>query len=158
MDFEKLKDKAIKFKNNLVEKSAKTIANSSMVIKNLEQLEKFIEKSKTKKYTNPETWETKKFIKKVIVIFAEKNSKFLENFLVWLPILITKAFSQNIPLKISDIDLKYLQKYNIESQPCLVVFTQEKVDKIVYWEEKINKITKQLNLDLEKSIEENTIL
>ena len=69
--------------------------------------------------------------------------------------MITKAFSQNIPLKISDIDLKDLQKYNIESQPCLIIFKQEEIDKIIYWEEKINKIAKQLNLDLEKSIEEN---
>jgi hypothetical protein len=48
-----------------------------------------------------------------------------------LPILITKAFSQNIPLKVCDIDLKDLSEYNIKSQPSLLVFETENVVKII---------------------------
>jgi len=53
-----------------------------MVINKIEDLEKFIEKSKTKSFTSSETGITKEFIKKVIVIFAEKDSSFMKKSLV----------------------------------------------------------------------------
>jgi hypothetical protein len=46
-----------------------------------------------------------------------------------------------------------LKEYNIKNQPCLVVFETKEVIKIIEWEENILKIVKDLNLDLEKSIE-----
>jgi hypothetical protein len=46
-------------------------------------------------------------------------------------VLITKAFSQNIPLKVCDLKLDQLSKYNIKSQPSLVVFETKKVIKII---------------------------
>ena len=153
MDFWEFKKKALSIKNNLVEAWAKKIANSNMVINKIDNLEEFIKKSETKVFTSKETWETKEFIKKVIIIFAKKDSDFFKNFLIWLPVLVTKAFSQNIPLKVCDIDLKDLSEYNIKSQPSLLIFETENVIKTIEWEEKILKITKDLNLDLEKSIE-----
>ena len=155
MDFAELKKKAIKFGNDMVETWAKKLAESSMVINKIEDLEKFIEKSKTKSFTSSETGITKEFIKKVIVIFAEKDSSFMKKSLVWLPVLITKAFSQNIPLKMCDIKLEDLKKYDIKKLPTLVVFETEKIIDIIEWEEDINKITKSLSIDINKSIEDS---
>lgn len=155
MDFAELKKKAIKFGNDMVETWAKKLAESSMVINKIEDLEKFIEKSKTKSFTSSETGITKEFIKKVIVIFAEKDSSFMKKSLVWLPVLITKAFSQNIPLKMCDIKLEDLKKYDIKKLPTLVVFETEKIIDVIEWEEDINKITKSLSIDINKSIEDS---
>jgi len=153
MDFAEFKKKALKFKDDVIDKSAKKLAESSLVINTKDDLEKFIEKSKTTSFTSQETGETKEFTKKVIVIFAEKDSDFFEAALVKLPVLVTKAFSQNIPLKMCDIDLKDLSEYKIPSFPSLVVFQTEKVVKIVEWEEKINTIVKSLSLNIEEAIE-----
>ena len=155
MDFAELKKKAIKFGNDMVETWAKKLAESSMVINKIEDLEKFIEKSKTKSFTSSETGVTKEFIKKVIVIFAEKDSSFMKKSLVWLPVLITKAFSQNIPLKMCDIKLEELKKYDIKKLPTLVVFETEKIIDVIEWEKDINKITKSLSIDINKSIEDS---
>lgn len=155
MDFAELKKKAIKFGNDMVETWAKKLAESSMVINKIEDLEKFIEKSKTKTFTSSETGVTKEFIKKVIVIFAEKDSSFMKKSLVWLPVLITKAFSQNIPLKMCDIKLEELKKYDIKKLPTLVVFETEKIIDVIEWEKDINKITKSLSIDINKSIEDS---
>ncbi len=153
MDFGELKKKALKFKDDMIDKGAKKLAESGLVINTKDDLEKFIEKSKTTSFTSQETWETKEFTKKVIVIFGEKDSDFFEGALVKLPVLVTKAFSQNIPLKMCDIDLKDLKDYKINSLPSLVIFQTEKLSKIVEWEEKINTIVKSLSLDIEKAIE-----
>jgi hypothetical protein len=154
MDFWDFKKKALKFKDDIVEKWAKKLISSSLVINKIDDLEEFIKKSETNKFTSKETGETKEFIKKVIVIFSEKESDFFKNILVWLPILVTKAFSQNIPLKMCDIDIKDLSEYKIKNQPCLVVFETKKVIKIIEWEENISKIVKKLNIDITKAIEE----
>lgn len=155
MSFWDFKKKALKFKDDIIGKWAKKLWESSMVIKKIDNLNKFIEKSQTKSFTSKETGETKEFIKKVIVVFAEKESSFFEKLLIWLPVLATKAFSQNIPFKICDIDIKDLWEYKIKEQPCLVVFETEKVIKIIEWEENISKIIKKLDIDIIKAIEEN---
>ena len=152
MDFWSLKEKALKFKNNMIEKGAKKLAESSMVIKNVKDLEKFIEKSKTKTFTSQETWETKTFLKKVIVIFTEKNSEFFKKALVQLPVLVTKAFSQNIPLKMCDLSLEELKKYKIEKLPSLVIFETEEIVKIINSEDDITKIVTWFNINIEESI------
>lgn len=150
-----MKKKALKFKDDVIESWAKKLAESSMVINKIEDLEEFIKKSETKKFTSKETWETKEFIKKVIVIFTDKNSDFMKKSLVWLPVLITKAFSQNIPLKMCDIKIEELKKYEIKKLPTLVVFETEKIIDVIEWEEDINKIIKSLNIDINKSIEDS---
>ncbi len=153
MDFAEFKKKVIKFKNDTIDKWAKKLAESWMVINTKDNLDIFIKKSETTSFTSQETWETKTFEKKVIVVFGEKDSDFFESALAKLPVLVTKAFSQNIPLKMCDIALKDLKEYKIESLPSLVVFQTEKVAKIVEWEEKINTIVKSLSLNIEQAIE-----
>jgi len=150
-----MKKKALKFKDDVIESWAKKLAESSMVINKIEDLEEFIKKSETKTFTSKETWETKKFIKKVIVIFADKNSDFMKKSLIGLPVLITKAFSQNIPLKMCDIKIDELKTYDIKTLPTLVVFETEKIIDVIEWEEDINKITKSLSIDINKSIEDS---
>jgi len=153
MDFWALKDKALKFKNDIVEWWAKKLAESSMVINKVQDLEKFIEKSKTKTFTSQETGETKTFIKKVIVIFGEKDSDFFKKALIQLPVLVTKAFSQNIPLKMCDIKIEELQKYWIKSFPSLVVFETEKVVKVIDSKENITKVVTGFTMNIEESID-----
>ena len=156
MDFAEMKKKALKFKDDMVESGAKKLAESSMVINKIEDLEEFIKKSETKTFTSKETGVTKKFIKKVIVIFAEKDSDFMKKSLISLPVLVTKAFSQNIPLKMCDIKLEELKDYTeIKTFPSLVVFETEKIIDVIEWEEDINKITKSLSIDINKSIEDS---
>ena len=72
MDFTEFKKKALKFKDDVIDKWAKKLAESGLVINSKDDLEKFIEKSKTTSFTSQETWETKTFEKKVIVVFGEK--------------------------------------------------------------------------------------
>lgn len=148
-----MKKKALKFKDDMVDKWAKKLAESSMVLNTQDQLEEFIKKSQTTSFTSKETWETKTFTKRVIVIFWEKGSDFFEKSLIQLPVLVTKAFSQNIPLKMCDIDLKDLSAYKIESHPTLVIFQTEKVVKTVEGDEKISTIVKSLSLNIEEAIE-----
>ena len=152
MDFWAFKDKALKFKNDMVEKWAKKLAESSMVINKIEDLESFIEKSKTKTFVSQETGETKKFIKKVIVIFWEKDSDFFKKALIQLPVLVTKAFSQNIPLKMCNIELKDIKKYWVKSLPSLVVFETEEVINVINSEEGITKIVTWLTINIEEAI------
>ncbi len=154
MNFWELKKKVLKFKDNIIDKWAKKLIDSNFVIKEMEDLKKFITKSKTKQITSNETGEKKEFIKKIIIIFAEKDSDFFEKSLFQLPILSTKAYSQNIPLKMCNIDIAELKNFKIKKQPCLVVFETEKIVNIVEWEENISKIVKTLNLDINKAIDE----
>jgi hypothetical protein len=107
------------------------LVNSNLVINKKKDLKDFIKKSETKIFTSKETGETKEFVRKAIIIFAKKESDFYKKSLIQLPILITKAFSQNIPLKMCNIDIEDLKEYKIIIQPCLVVFETEKVVKII---------------------------
>ncbi len=153
MDFNTLKQKAIKFKNDTIESWAKKLSQSSIVIKTLEDLDKHISKSKNTIFKDEKTWETKTFTKYSIVIFAEKDSNFYKDALIQLPILITKTWSSWIALKISNIALKELKKYKISINPSLVLFSNEKLLKIVDWEQNIKTIVKTLDLDIIKAIE-----
>ncbi|MDQ7022776.1 MAG: hypothetical protein Q9M97_04565 [Candidatus Gracilibacteria bacterium] len=140
----------------MIETGTKKLVESSMVINKTEDLEEFIKKSQTKSFTSEETGITKEFIKKVIVIFADRESTFMKKSLIGLPVLITKAFSQNITLKMCDIKLEELKKYNeIKIIPTLVVFQTEKIIDVIEGEEDINKIIKSLTIDINKSIEDS---
>lgn len=153
MDFKAIKEKAIKFKNNSIASGAKKLSESSLVIKKIEDLEKHISKSKNITFTSKDTWETKTGIKHSIIIFTEKDSDFYKDALVIMPVLMTKAWTSWIALKISDIDLKDLKKYNISKTPSLALFTNEKLVKVITWDENIKTIVKTLDLDIIKAIE-----
>jgi len=153
MGFKEWKEKAVKFKNESIDKAAKKLAESSLVIKTKEDLDKLIAKSKNTTFTSEETLETKEFVKHSIVIFVKKDSEFYKDALIQVPVLATKAFASNIGLKMCDLDLKDLKKYKITETPALALFTDEKLEKAVLWEENIKKIVKTLDLDIIKAIE-----
>lgn len=163
MDFKRLKDEALKLKNKAVEAwkdaveyGAEKLADSSLTLKAQEELEKFIEKSKTTSFTDKESGEKKQFTHQVIVIFADTKSDFFKELLYRLPVLSTKAFSQNIALKAADISMKNIDKksYQIGELETLVVFENMKVIKTLEGKENIQKVVKSLSLDINKSIEE----
>ncbi len=159
MDFSKLKEKfssiksdSLKLYNETVEKTAKKLIESNFTIKTLFELEDFIWKSKNYFSESSNKEETKK----IICIFASKESDFFKKFLYELPVIYTKAWTRNIWIKLVESSLEWLDlsKYQIVSIPSLVLFENEKVVKVVATEEKINKIVKSLSLDIEKSIKD----
>jgi hypothetical protein len=163
MDFKKLKDEALKLKNKAVEVwkdavefSAGKLADSSLTLKTTQDLEKFIEKSSTTTWKDSSTWKEKKFKHQVIIIFVDLKSDFFKELLYKLPVLSTKAFSQNIALKAADINMKDIdsKKYKIWKQETLAVFQDKEVIKTLEGEEMIQKVVKSLSLDINKSIEE----
>ena len=109
MDFAELKKKALEAKDKLVATSTQKMVESGMVLNTKEELAEFIKKSQTKTITSKETGEEKTFVKKVIVLFAEKDSDFLKKALLQSVVFITKSFSQNVPFKICDLDIKDLK-------------------------------------------------
>ncbi len=142
-----LKQKALELKDDLVEKWAEKLANSYLVIKTKEELNKLIEATIPKEFVSKETWEKKIFKKYAIVIFVKKDSDFYKQALLEIPVLATKAWSQNIPLKITDLDYKGVKNF-----PSLVVFENKKVYKILLGEENIKKIVKNVDFDIIKLI------
>ena len=153
MDFKSLKEKAIKFKNDTIASSAKKLSESNLVIKKIEDLGRHIAKSKNTSLVNEKTKESKIFTKHSIVIFVEKNSDFYKDALIQIPVLVTKAWTWGIALKMSDIKIEDLKKYNIFETPSLALFTNEKLVKIIIWAENIKTIVKTLDLDIIKAIE-----
>jgi hypothetical protein len=155
MDFNNIKSKLINTKNKAIDKSAELLSNSPFTIRTIEELKKIIEKSKKTTFTNKETWETKEFIKKSIVVFWDENSDFFKESLVNFPVLATKAFSQNTILKLAKTNIigLNLDDYNIKEIPSLVIFEEEKVKKVISGRENILKLVKSLKLDINSEIE-----
>jgi hypothetical protein len=163
MDFKKLKSEALKLKNKAVDAgkyvvtySAGKLAGSGVTLKSVVDLEKFIEKSKTTEGKDSTTWKEKKFKHQVIVIFVDTKSDFFKELLYKLPVLSTKAFSQNMSLRAADISMKDLdrKKYGLWKKETLVVLENKVVIKTLEGEEKIQKVVKSLSLDINKSMEE----
>lgn len=153
-----LKVKASEHKQKAIEYGAKTITNSKNTISKKEDLELIIKKSATTTFKNKETWVEKKTIHKSLVIFADEGSDFFKDALYILPVMITKAFSQNISFKLalSKIEWVKLLDYNVKAKtlPCLVVFEEEKVLKTIEWTQNILKLVKSFNLNINKLIDE----
>ena len=155
MDFAKLKSKLIETKNKAVEWSAKALWNSMFTIKNIDELNKTISKSKETSFTNKETWETKTYTKNSFVLFWDENSDFYKESLITFPVLATKAFSQNITLKLAKTNIENLklEDYKVKEIPSLVVFENEKVKTVIALKENILKLVKSRNLDINSEIE-----
>jgi len=147
------KNKAVELKNKAVNSAATKLSESNLVIKSKEDLDDIIAKSKNTTYTSEETFETKTFVKHSIVIFSWKDTDFYKDALLQLPVLSAKAFASNINLKMCNLDLKDLKEYKITEIPTLALFTNEKLEKLVVWEENIKKIVKFLDLDIIRAIE-----
>ena len=163
MDFSKFKNKALELKDSAVSKTqdaisfgAGKLADSKFTLKNTQELENFIKRSENTESLDKKTQQKKTHIRKVIVIFAEPEGEFFKDLLYLLPVLSAKAFSQNISLKLADAGMDGFQKknYKIKALPSLVVFENTKVIKTLEGEEKIQKVVKTLDLDINTVIEE----
>lgn len=161
MDFESLKKKALEVKKQAEKTSqqavklwAQKLGESSLTIKSVKELEDFILKSKNTEVTL-ENGSKKENIKRVVIIFSDTKSEFFTHMLYMLPVLVTKAFSQNISLKLADISMKDLKKetYKITTWPTLVVFENTKILKTLEGEESIKKVVKSASLDINATID-----
>jgi len=161
MDFAELKKKALELKDQAVEKSkeavdygAKKLWESAVTLKTKKELEDFVASSKNTK-TKMEDGTQKENKKRVVIIFTDTKSDFFESMLYMLPVLITKAFSQNVSLKLADISMKDMKKtdYNIKKWPTLVVFENTKLLKTLEGEENIQKVVKSATLDINATID-----
>ncbi len=151
-----LKDKASRATQQAIDYSAQKLADSKFTITSIDDLEEFIQKSKTTTGTDSDTWKKKEFQHRAIVIFVDTGSEFFKSLLYKLPVLQTKAFSQNIALRLADISMKKLDKkeYQIGREETLLVFENMKITKVLSWQENIQKVVKSMSLDINKSIEE----
>lgn len=149
MNFWELKKKALEKANKAAEFSASKLASSSLTISKKEELDKIVNKSKNTSFE----WKT--FTKKSIVIVADEKSDFFKECLYALPVLATKWFSQNIPVKLAKDKIEWVEynDYKVKEVPSLVVFENEEVSKVIEWKEKILKLVKILDLDINKTIE-----
>jgi hypothetical protein len=162
MNLKQLKEKALELKKQAKKKAgdaldygAKKLVSSSFTITSKEQLQKFIEKSAETTFKNKETGKEKKYSHRVIVIFWEEKSDFFKKALYHLPIIATKWFTQNIPVKLAKSKIEWvdLKKFKISTIPSIVVIENKKIYKIVSWEENILKLVKSFNLDINKQID-----
>ncbi len=163
MDFKKLQENVLKFKKgatkvwkSVLEYSTTKLAESSFTLKNKKELFDFIEKSKSTSIIDVNTWKKKLFSHRVVVIFLDIKSDFFTQMLYNFPVLQTKAFSQNMRLKLADISMKggHRKSYNISSDIALVVFENSQYLKTVEGKENIQNLVKSLSLDINKAIDE----
>lgn len=166
MDFKSVKNKVIKAwktaktkvvdtTNKAVNFSAKKLSNSSATLRDKKALEDTINRSKNSYFVEKETGKRKLNKNRTIIIFASERSDFFKSALVQYPILKTKAFSQNLTLKlaVSKIDWVNFEDYGIKKMPALVLFENKKAIKTLEWKENIQKLVKSLNLDINELIE-----
>lgn len=155
MDFKSFKQKAIKFWKDTLSSGAKKLSSSRFTISKKEDLENFVKLSKTTTFTSKETWETKTYKHRVMVVFAEEGSDFFEKALYMFPVLVAKAFSQSVKLKLalSKIEWVKLTEHKVSELPSLVVYEEEKVLKVISGEENILKLVKSIDLDINKKVD-----
>lgn len=162
MDFTSLKQKAFMLKDktlqagkDAIEYSATKLADSSLTLKSKEDFEVFIQKSKNTSGRDSTTGQEKTYTHRAIAILVDTKSEFFTKMLYALPVLVTKAFSQNMALKLVDKDMKEADftPYNITEFPALVVFENTKHIKTLQGEENIQKVVKSLSLDINSTID-----
>lgn len=160
MDFKKLVDQAKNKTKELSDKavtfSSEKLAASGLTLKKAEEIQKIIDSSVNKKFTNKETGVSKTFVKKSIIIFTDEKSDFFKEVLYILPVLATKGFSQNIPVKIAVSNVKEFdyKSNNISEFPSLVLYENKEIKKNITGKENILKLVKNWNLDINKLIDE----
>ena len=152
-----LKDDATKKTDEAVKYSKKKYYTFKFSLQTKEELDFVIAKSATTSVINKETWEEKFYKHKSIVIFAEEWSDFLKKSIYVTPLIITKAFSQNITVKMATSKIEWvdLSEYQVNETelPVMIVFEEEKFYKKIEGEENILKLVKSFNLDINELIE-----
>ena len=152
MDFNWFKSKVSDFASKTKQKISSKFDETKHYIKTEKDLKEFIKKSKNTSFKSEKTWETKKFTKHVIVVFIWKEN----NLGFKLKILKTKAWSSNVALKIAQLPLKDVKTpYKVTKFPSLVLFTNQKYSTTIVWKEKIEKLAKNMKLDIIEQIEES---
>lgn len=151
MDFASFKKSLVDAANQVLDKWVEVLQTSSFTLKKVEEVEAFVELSKN--YTSVSG---KEYQKKAILIVVDEAADFFKKLLYAFPVLYTKAWSKNIPVKIVSGNLEWLDKtkYSITTIPTLLVFGNRQVYKSFAGEENIFKIVNKLSLDIEKHIEE----
>ena len=149
------KDKALELKQKSIDFTASKISSSNLVLKDENDFEWFLLKSANKTISKDD-WEDKIFVKRVLVVVWNSEDDFFKDFILSIPVLLAKSFSQSIALKLIDtknskIDLK---KYNLTQFPSLMVFENKQLYKTISWEENVKKVVNNLSLDINKIIEE----
>ncbi len=161
MDFAKLKKKALELKDQAVEKSKDAVSygagklwESALTLKDKKALDDFIASSKNT-ISKTDDGKQKTHTKRVIVIFADTQGDFFKKMLYMLPVLATKAFSQNVSLKLADANMKWFDKktYDIQELPTLVVFENTTKIKSLSGEEPVQKVVKTASLDINTTID-----
>ncbi len=162
MDLKSIKKKALELKSkaldrgkDAIEYSTAKLADSKFTLKTVEELEAFIAKSENKSLIDSKSGIEKTFKKRVIVIFSDPKTSFFTQMLYIFPVLSTKAYSQNISIKLADVRMKDLKEedYQITGVSTLVVFENTKLFKVVHGEENIQKVVKTLSLDINNTID-----
>lgn len=161
MDFKKLlqtaKDKTKEYSEKAVDFSSKKLSESSLTLKKSEDVQKIILASENKNFKNEETWEEKTFTKHSIIIFGDEKSDFFKEALYILPVLATKGFTKNTPVKLAwnNIEAFDYKKYGIQEFPSLVLFENKEVKKVITGKENILKLVKTWNFDINELVEKS---
>lgn len=159
MDFKKLfedtKTKANEMTNKAIDYSSQKLMESKLTLETKEALEEYQADSKNKEFTSKETGETKTFTRRSILIIGEEKSNFFKDALYILPVIATKAFTQNVSVKLAKSDIKDFDYESIQVKefPSLVLFENEKVAKVITGADAILKLVKSFDLDINKQID-----
>ena len=160
MDFKKLveqaKNKTKELSDKAVTYSSEKLVSSWLTLKKSDDVQKIIDSSENKSFKNKETGISKTFTKNSIIIFWDEKSDFFKEALYILPVLATKGFSKNISVKIAVADIKDFDytDHKITEFPSLVLYENKEIKKIITGKENILKLVKNMNLDINKQIEE----
>lgn len=142
--------------NNALDYTAEKIWEKSLA-KTKKEVEDIIEASKTTEFFKQETWETKIYKHKTLVmVIDEKTDNFKDLSLIY-PILKTKVFSQNMKIIMTNKEIEWWdlsQEYNLEKIPALLVFEDKKLTKTIIWKENLEKIWKSIKMNVEQTLDE----
>lgn len=162
MDLQILREEAVKFKKKAQDFGAKALSasadklvDSKYTLESVKDLEACIAKSKTTTGVDSKTHKPKEFKHRVVVVYIDVSSEYFKTLVYKLPILITKAYSQSIVLRVADIAMKGLDKkaHKISWKECMVVYEDEKAIKTLEGHENIQKVVKSLSLDINTTID-----
>lgn len=147
--------KTKEFFNNTVDYTAEKIWNKSLV-KKISEIDELIENSKTTEFYKEETWETKHYKHKNILILVDEKTEDFKSISIIYPILKTKAFSQNIKILMSHYMLEnsnLKERFWVEQIPAMIVFQDKEIYKTIFWKENIEKIWKSVKINIEETID-----
>ena len=151
MDFWKFVTTLKTTANKALDASVQSLQKTgAFVIQDVASLEAHIALSKNTTGPSGKVYE-----KTTLLIVGDPETNFFKEALYKLPVLYTKAWSQNISLKLISSKCPWFEstKYNITELPSFIVFHDTKVAKIIAWEEKLNTLVKSLSLDILSAIE-----